>query len=46
MSANFEELLKPIFRFISEPKNISFEDDILILIKSLIKKQRKVSPML
>ena len=46
LSAEFEELLKPVFRFISEPSKISFEDDILLLIKSLIKKQKKVSPLM
>jgi len=46
MTAEFEEVLKPIFQFIANPNAISFEDDILILIKSMIKKSKKVSPIL
>lgn len=46
MAAEFEEALKPIFQFITNPNVISFEDDILILIKSMIKKSKKVSPIL
>ncbi len=46
MSSEFEELLKPIFRFISEPKKIKFEDDILLIIKGLIKKRKTVSPLM
>ena len=38
MSAQFEELYKPIFRFISEPSKIHFEDEILLLIKGLVRK--------
>ena len=40
--SQFEEELKPIFRFISDPTKISFEDDILLLIKSIIKKRKAV----
>jgi len=46
MTAEFEEALKPIFQFIANPNAISFEDDILILIKSMIKKSKTVSPIL
>jgi len=44
MQEPFEEALKPVFRFISEPNLIAFEDDILLLLKSMIKKSKKVSP--
>lgn len=46
MQEQFEEALKPIFRFISEPTQISFEDDILLLLKSMIKKSKSVSPVM
>lgn len=46
MQEQFEEALKPIFRFISEPTQISFEDDILLLLKSMIKKSKSVSPIM
>ena len=46
MKDNFEEALKPIFRYISEPKQITFEDDILLLCKLMIKKSKNVSPVM
>lgn len=46
MREQFEEALKPIFRFISEPEKISFEDDILLLLKSMIKKSKSVTPVM
>ena len=41
-----EEELKRIFVYIQEPTQISFEDDILLLIKSLIKRRKAVVPFM
>ncbi len=46
MREPFEEALKPIFRFVSEPQSITFEDDILLLLKSMIKKSQSVTPIM
>jgi len=37
-SADFEKLLCPIFEFMLEPKKISFEDNILVMIRNFIKR--------
>lgn len=36
-------MLKPVFSFIQDVKHISFEDDIILLLKSLIRKSKSVS---
>lgn len=38
-----EEKLKPIYLFMADPTVISFDEDILIIIKGFIKKNKKVS---
>lgn len=42
----FEESLKPIFVFVSEPQKITFEDDIMLIIKSMIRKRKGVTPLM
>ena len=39
----FESILLPLFEFISDPKKIDFEDDILLAIKTLIRKRKGVT---
>ena len=34
-----EELLLPLFEFISDPTKIEFEDEILLTIKTLVRKK-------
>ena len=46
MQDQFEESLKPIFRYISEPHKISFEDDILLILRTIIKKRKLVTPIM
>lgn len=46
MQDKFEECLKPIFQFVSEPEKIAFEDDILLLLKSMIRKRKGVTPVM
>lgn len=36
-------MLKPLFEFICDPSKIDFEDEILLAIKSLVKKSTSVS---
>ena len=45
MYDQFEELLKPLFVFIENPSVISFDEDLVILIKTLIKKKGSISPI-
>ena len=44
MNDEFTETLKPVFEFLVDPTQISFEDEIVGLIKSIIRKAKKVSP--
>lgn len=46
MKAEFEEVLKPVFQLIVNPKAISFDDDIVVLIKSFVKKSKEISPVM
>ena len=46
MCVPFEEAFKPIFSFVSEPQSITFEDDILLMLKSMIKKSKTVTPIM
>jgi len=46
MQDQFEEALKPIFRYMGEPKKISFEDEILIILRTMIKKRKAVTPIM
>ena len=43
--ATFEEMLKPLFAFIQKPKEITFEDEIVLCLKQLITKNKKISPV-
>jgi hypothetical protein len=45
-SQNFEEVYKPIFEFMVDPSKISFEDDILNILKNFIRKTSKVSDVI
>jgi hypothetical protein len=38
--------MKPLFEFITDPEQIEFEDDIVLVLKSFIKKKQSVSPTL
>ena len=44
--AQVEEQLKPLFAFITEPSKIEFEDEIVLVLKTFIKKTKGVSNML
>ena len=41
---DFEELLKPLYLHMSDPLKISFEDDIILMLKTQIRKRKEVSP--
>lgn len=41
-----EEQLKPLFEFMADPKKIEFEDDIVLTIRSFIKKTNQISPVM
>jgi hypothetical protein len=43
---NIEGTLKPLFEYILNPENIEFEDDIVLVMKTFIKKTKNVSPTL
>jgi hypothetical protein len=45
-SQSFEEVYKPIFEFMVEPSKISFEDDILHILKNFIRKTSYVSDVI
>lgn len=40
-----EQLLTPLFEYISAPDSINFEDDIVLVCTSLVKRQEGVSPL-
>ena len=44
MKEEFEQGLRPIFRFIENPSQITFDDDIVLLVKNLLKKTHVVTP--
>jgi hypothetical protein len=39
-----EDKLKPLYIFMADPRAISFDEDILIIMKSFIKRLQRVSP--
>jgi hypothetical protein len=43
---NIEHEMKPLFEYILEPEKIEFEDDIVLILKTFIKKTKKVSDIL
>lgn len=45
-SSEYEEAYKPIFEYMIDPTKISFEDDILIILKNFIRKTNKVSDIM
>ena len=45
-SAQIEDALKPLFEFMLDPRQIEFEDDIVLTLKSFIRKTGTVSPTL
>jgi len=46
MYGPIEDELKPLFEYIVDPMKIEFEDDIILAIKTFIKKSGGVSPSL
>ena len=44
-SQAIEESLKPLFEFMVDPSKVEFEDDIVLTIKSLIRKTSQISPV-
>ena len=42
----FEELMKPLFEFMADPSRVEFEDDIVLTIKSFIKKTAGISAVM
>ena len=46
MKEQFEETLKPIFLYLGEPEKISFVDDILLIVKGMIRKSKQVTPLM
>jgi len=40
----FEEILKPIYQYMIDPSQISCEDDIVLMLKSQIRKTKEVTP--
>jgi hypothetical protein len=45
-SESYEEAYKPIFEFMVDPSKISFEDDILNILKNFVRKTGKVSDVI
>jgi hypothetical protein len=45
-SQQYEEVYKPIFEFMVDPSKITFEDDILNILKNFIRKTSKVSDVI
>jgi hypothetical protein len=45
-ASSIEEQLKPLFEFMADPSKIEFEDDIVLTIRSFIKKTNQVSPVM
>ena len=45
-SDSFEEAYKPIFEFMVDPSKISFEDDILNILKNFVRKTGRVSDVI
>jgi hypothetical protein len=41
--AQFEQSLVPLFEYMADPMAISFEDDILVIVKNLIRRSEQVS---
>ena len=40
-----EEALKPILLFIENPTRITFEDEIILIVKTMIKNSQTISPI-
>ena len=40
-----EEALRPILQFIENPARITFEDEIILLVKTMIKNSHTISPI-
>ena len=40
-----EEALRPILSYIENPTRITFEDEIILIVKTMIKKSQIVSPI-
>ena len=45
-STQYEEAYKPIFGYMVDPSKIRFEDDILVILKSFIKRTGRVSEVI
>lgn len=46
MADQFQETLKPIFLLLAESEKITFVDDIMLIVKCMIKKTKVVSPLM
>ena len=44
--SEIEEALKPLFEFIADPLKIEFEDDIVLAVKSMIRRTNNISETL
>ena len=44
LKAEFEENLRPIYQYMADPSKISFEDDIILMLKSQIRKRKEITP--
>ena len=45
-ASHIEEALKPLFEYMVDPTKVEFEDDIVLTIKSFIKKSGQISPVI
>ena len=46
MKDQFEEALKPVLKLLANPSAIKFDDDIIVLIKTFVKKSKGISPVM
>lgn len=45
-SNDFEQIFIPVFEYMADPTKITFEDDILVILKNFIKKTNNVSDII
>ena len=44
LKQEFEENLRPIYQYMADPTKISFEDDVILMLKSQIRKRKEITP--
>lgn len=44
MKQEFEDNLRPIYLTMADPNKISFEDDVVLMLKSQIRKRKEITP--